>query len=296
MLDEVGHLLRPLARRMGVGGDQGDRVGALLQPVGDVAQGGELRVGAARDLADRARRLAGRKRHLADAVGHFLRELLRADGLALEELQRLGHFADLVVRAGRRHLDPRVAVGERRHRDGEAAQPAGDVAADIDQRQYQEGQHAAGGDDDEEEPRRFDARRRAAHRLVEIVALLLDDAAELGGERGGRFLDRAHRLRLQRDRLQLAFPQIEQIVRSAAERQQRLGGPFDLRRFRRDGRRHAIEHLGLDVEEGAQRVNPVDRFGQGRFAQQDAAERRRATEVDQPGRVALGRRVPPPVG
>ena len=100
-------------------------------------------------------------------------------------------------------------------------------------------------------PRRFDARRRVPHRLVEIVALLLDDAPELGGERSGRFLDRTHRLRFQRDRLQFAFPQVEEIARSAAERDQCLGGPFDLRRFRRDGRRHAVEHLGLDVEEGA---------------------------------------------
>jgi hypothetical protein len=143
---------------MGVGGDQGDRVGALLQPVGDMAQGRELGVGAARDLSDRTRRLAGRKRHLTDAVGHFLRQKLRADRLALEELQRLGHLADFVVGAGRRHLDPGVAVGERRHGDGQATQPAGDTAADIDQRQYQEGQHAAGGDDDEEEPRRVDPR------------------------------------------------------------------------------------------------------------------------------------------
>ena len=287
MLDEVGHLLRPLARRMGVGGDQGDRVGALLQPVGDLAQGGELGVGAARDLADGARRLAGRKRHLADAVGHFLRQLLRADRLALEELQGLGHFADFVVRAGGRHFDARVAVGERRHREGQPTQPAGDVAADIDQRQHQEGQHAAGGDDDEEEARLFDPRRRAPHRLVEILAFFLDDPAELGGERRGVLANRAHRLRFQRDGLQLAFPQVEQTVRPAAERHQRLGGPFDLRRVGRDGRRQAIERPGFGVEAGTQRMNQVDLVGHGRFAQQDAAERRRATEVDQPRRIAL---------
>jgi hypothetical protein len=36
-------------------------------------------------------------------------------------------------------------------------------------------------------------------------------------------------------------------------------------------------------------VNLVDRVGQGCFAQQDAPERRRPTEIDQPGRVALAR-------
>ena len=40
-------------------------------------------------------------------------------------------------------------------------------------------------------------------------------------------------------------------------------------------------------KQGAQHMNPVDRFGQGHFAQQDAAERRRPPEVDQPRRVAL---------
>jgi hypothetical protein len=83
------------------------------------------------------------------------------------------------------------------------------------------------------------------------VALLLDDPPELGGERSGCLLDGAHRLSLQRDGLQFAFPQVEEIVRPAAERRQRLGGPFDLRRCRRDGWRQAIEHLGLDVEAGA---------------------------------------------
>jgi hypothetical protein len=122
---------------------------------------------------------------------------------------------------------------------------------------------------------------------VEIVALLLDDPAELGGECRGRFLDRPHRLRLQRDRLQFAFPEVEQAVRSPAERQQRLGGPFDLGRFRRDSGRQEIEHLGLDIEERAQHMNPVDRFGQGHFAQQDATQRRRPPKVDQLPRIAL---------
>ena len=145
--DQLGHLLRPLARRPGAGRDQRDRRGALLQPVGDVAQRSELGVGAAGDLADGAGRLTGRDRDLADAACLLRRRALCADGWRLKNsgAPRSVHLCRRACSASGTSIRVSPAASATRRWKAGAAVPQ-HCRRHGDEGDGKHGKHPAGGD------------------------------------------------------------------------------------------------------------------------------------------------------
>ncbi len=105
------------------------------------------------DLSDRALEIVGHLVHVRLAqrngagLGFLLLGLqsLPRDRVALEDLDRLGHFADLVVAVDAGHLDVELAAGQIIHRHRHALQRAGNAASHQDRHGERQQQHQAGG-------------------------------------------------------------------------------------------------------------------------------------------------------
>ena len=71
---------------------------------------------------------------------------LTGDGIALEDLDCLGHLADLVAASDAGHLDGKVAAGEIVHRDRHPLQRTGDATRHEDRHHEHKQQDHAGND------------------------------------------------------------------------------------------------------------------------------------------------------
>ncbi len=92
----------------------------------------------------------------------FLLHLVHADGVLLEHLDRLRHFADLVGPVERRHIDRGIAVRQHPHDLGALAQRPDDPLEDKDDRR---------GEADQQDHRRYNI--GFADRLARCVDLVL---------------------------------------------------------------------------------------------------------------------------